>query len=168
MIYFTTFILTLFLTQITRALPSACRDPIVPEPSTPELYGDAQYNIPVPVPLRTTYDNVYDRKHGSLNSVACSNGEYGLVSRYPTFGDLPSFPFIGGAFDIVWNSPNCGACWKITNRANNESIHITAIDSAGAGFNIAEVAFKKLSGGELGSGVLDVVAHRIPAAVCGF
>ena len=167
MIYLTALILTLFLTQITFALPQACGEPIFSESPTPELYGDAQYNLPAPTPLRTWYDNEFDQGHRSLNGVACSNGEYGLVSRFPTFRDLPSFPFIGGAFDVTWNSPNCGGCWKITNRANNESIHITAIDTAEDGFRIAEVAFKKLSGGHVGSGVLDVVAQKIPASVCG-
>jgi hypothetical protein len=167
MIYLTTFIFTLLLTQITRALPQACGEPIVSESPSPELYGDAPYNLPVPSHLRTWYNKEYDQGHRSLNGVACSNGEFGLVSRFPTFRDVPSFPFIGGAFDVAWNSPNCGGCWRLTNRANNDSIHITAIDTADAGFKISEVAFKKLSGGPLGSGVLDVVAQKIPASVCG-
>ncbi|KAF8467140.1 Cerato-platanin-domain-containing protein [Russula ochroleuca] len=162
MIYFTTFILALFLTQIARALP-ACNDPIYPESSTP----DSQFNLPIPSPLKVTYDPTYDNPHGSLNSVACSNGENGLVSKYPTFNKLPSFPFIGGAYDIVWNSPNCGGCWKITNEANNASIHLIGIDTAGAGFNIAEAAFKRLNGGKLGNPLI-VKAHRIPRSVCGF
>ena len=29
--------------------------------------------------IRATYDNTYDNPHGSMNSVACSNGENGLV-----------------------------------------------------------------------------------------
>jgi hypothetical protein len=101
MIYLTTLILTLFLTQIARALPQACDDPILPAWATQEEYGEELYEFMIPSPLRTTYDGTYDNKHGSLNSVACSNGDNGLVLRFPTFGNIPSFPYIGGAFDVV-------------------------------------------------------------------
>ncbi len=59
--------------------------------------------------VRTTYDTTYN-KSGSMNNVN------GLAARFLTFGDVQSFPFIGCAFDVVWNSPNCGLCWKLTNR----------------------------------------------------
>jgi hypothetical protein len=167
MIYLTTFILALFLTQIARALPQACGDSIFTESSTLDPYGDELYGFTIPSPLRATYDNTYDYPRGSLNSVACSNGDNGLAARFPTFVDLPTFPYIGGAFDIVWNSPNCGGCWKITNKAIHISIYITAIDTAGAGFNIGEVAFKTLNNGQLGEGVLEVVAQKVPPSVCG-
>ena len=125
-----------------------------PEPNTPS-------------PLRATYDATFDNKAGSLNGVACSNGPNGLASRFPTFGDIPNFPFIGGAFDVVWNSPNCGGCWNITNSMMGVSIQITAIDTASAGFNIAQEAFEKLNGGQIGQGVVDVVANKVAASVCG-
>ncbi|KAF8470406.1 SnodProt1 [Russula ochroleuca] len=120
-----------------------------------------------PSTLRATYDTTYDNKSGSMNGVACSNGPNGLAARFPTFGDIPSFPFIGGAFDVVWNSPNCGSCWNLTNMATGVSISLTAVDSAGAGFNIAQEAFEKLNDGQIGAGVLDVVANKISPAVCG-
>jgi hypothetical protein len=166
MIYLTTFILTLFLAHIARALPRTCGDPAFPDLETPDQYGDAQFDFTIPSPLRTTYDNTFDNAQGSLNGVACSNGVNGLASRYPTFGDLPSFPHIGGAFDIVWNSPNCGGCWKITNKASQASIYITAIDTAGAGFNVAGAAYKELNSGRLG-GALEVTAQKVPPSVCG-
>jgi hypothetical protein len=58
----------------------------------------------------------YDNGQTSMNSVACSNGVNGLVTKgYPTFGSLPSFPFIGGAFAVgAWNSTECGSCWELT------------------------------------------------------
>ena len=162
MIYFTTFIIALFLTQIARALPQGCRDHVYPDLST----LDEQFNLTIPSPLEVTFDATFDNPQGLLNNVACSNGDNGLASRFPTFDTLPTFPFIGGAYDIVWNSPNCGGCWKITNKANNRAIHITAIDTAGAGFNIAEAAFKVLSGGSLGNPLI-VTAQKIPESVCG-
>jgi Cerato-platanin len=163
MIYFTTFILALFLAQIARALPQgSCRDPVYPESSIP----DDQFPFPDPPPLMATYDPTFDNPQGSLNKVACSDGQNGLVSKYPTFDKLPTFPYIGGAYDIVWNSTNCGGCWRITNRANNWSIHIIAIDTSGAGFNIAEEAYRTLSGGGLGDPLL-VTAQKRSASVCG-
>jgi len=121
----------------------------------------------IPSPLRATYDATFNNRAGSLNNVACSNGPNGLASRFPTFGDIPNIPFIGGAFDVVWNSPNCGGCWNITNPTTGVSIQITAIDTAGAGFNIAQEAFEKLNGGQIGQGVVDVVASKVAASVCG-
>lgn len=144
-------------------------------PTTTMPYSHAPPSKPsgTPVPgvpattLKATFDTTYDNKNGSLNSVACSNGANGLVGRFPTFGDVPSFPFIGGAFDIVWNSPNCGGCWSLTNAATGVSIHITAIDTAGAGFNIAQEAFVQLNGGQIGQGVVDVVGTKVSPSVCG-
>jgi hypothetical protein len=81
--------------------------------------------------------------------------------------DIPSFPFIGRAFDVVWNSPDCGACWNLTNMAMGVSISITAVDSAGAGFKIAQEAFEKLNDGQIGEGVLEVVANKVSPSVRG-
>jgi hypothetical protein len=165
MIYLTIFFLTLFLTQITHAFPKACGGPISPGLLTPDPYGDTEYNLQIPSPLRTTYDKTFDNSQGSLNSVACSDGEHGLAARYANFGKLPGFPHIGGAFDIAWNSPNCGGCWQVSNKASGATIWVTAIDAAD-GFNIAEAAFKQLNGGVLGDGVLEVVAKRVNPTIC--
>ena len=144
--------------------------PYPPNPPSKPDHGKPDNNNPepsTPSPLRTTYDATFDNKAGSLNSVACSNGPNGLASRFPTFGDIPNFPFIGGAFDVAWNSPNCGGCWNITNPSTGVSIQITAIDTAAGGFNIAQEAFEKLNGGQIGQGVVDVVANKVAASVCG-
>jgi len=174
MAYITTFILTLFLAHIARALPRACSDLVSPGSDDPSSFsygdGDAQYTISNPVPVsqyKLTYDPSFDNQDGSMDRVACSDGPHGLAARFAMFRDIPTFPYIGGAFDIVWNSPNCGSCWKITNTANNASITVTTIDTAGHGFNIAESAFEDLNGGEVGDGVLQVEAHKVPIQVCG-
>ena len=141
-----------------------------PYPYVPPSKPSSNCSTPPKTPsttLRTTYDTTYDNKNGSLNSVACSNGANGLAGRFATFGDTPSFPFIGGAFDVVWNSPNCGACWSLTNTATGVSISITAVDAAGSGFNIAQEAFVVLNGGQIGQGVADVVATKVSPSVCG-
>ncbi|KAI9441656.1 hypothetical protein H4582DRAFT_1934041, partial [Lactarius indigo] len=44
----------------------------------------------------------------------------GLVTRFPTFGSLPSFPGIGAAEAVGhWNSTLCGSCWELTFEAMN-------------------------------------------------
>jgi hypothetical protein len=144
MIFPITFVLALLLTHVAHALPA--------EPSTRSLT------------TRVTFDNTYDKAGGSLNSVACSNGVNGLVSKYPTFGNIPTYPLIGGAPGIAWNSPNCGGCWELTS-ARGASIIMTAVDSA-ATFNIAEAAFKVLNGGQVGQGVLEVFAQEVPRSLC--
>jgi hypothetical protein len=170
MIYLTTFFLTLFLTHIARALPRGCHDLISPETDTNQhdfAYGDTLV-VPISSPVTATYDTDYDDRSSSTNKVACSNGKNGLSSRYPTLGDFPSFPYIGGAYGIVWNSTNCGSCWKITNTANNFWIHLTAIDSAGPGlFNLATEAFETLNNGEIGSGTLTANAEQVSSHYCG-
>jgi hypothetical protein len=167
MIYLTTFFLALFLTPIARALPRGCHDVISLETDTNQhdfAYGDTQV-APIPSPLKATYDQTFDNPSGLVNNVACSNGDNGLASKYPTFSDFPNFPYIGGAFDIAWNSPNCGSCWRISNPANNVWIYITAIDTAGHGFNIAKEAFKTLSNGDIGN-TLVVDAQKVSDHPC--
>jgi len=164
MIYLTTFFLTLILTHIARALPRGCHDLIFPEIDIDQhdfTYGDIQ----PPFPLKATYDQTFDNPSYSVNNVACSNGANGLASKYPTLGDFPNFPYVGGAYDIVWNSTNCGSCWRITNQANNVWILITAIDTAGAGFNIAREAYENLNNGEIGN-TLIVYAQKISDHPC--
>ena len=174
MIYITAFILTLFITQIAGAVPHTCGDLTSPESDdTRDLsYGDstAQYAIADPAPAqkyKVTYDPIYDNPSGSMNAVSCSDGQNGLASRFPLFGDVPNFPHIGGAFNIVWNSTHCGDCWVLTNPANNASINFTAIDFTGTGFNIAQEAFEELNGGKTGTGTLQVKAHTVHRSVCG-
>ena len=145
--------------------PKATPTPHQP-PSKPEKGSNPESNTSS-LTLRATYDTTYDNKSGSLNSVACSDGPNGLAAQFPTFGDIPSFHFIRGAFDVVWNSPNCGSCGNLINMATGVSINITAIDSAGSGFNIAQEAFERLNGGQIGQGVVDVVANKISPSVCG-
>ena len=83
MIYITTLFLTLFLTHIARALPRGCHDIISPETDTNHhdfTYGDTQVTL-IPSPLKATFDQTFDNPSGSLNNVACSNGQNGLASK---------------------------------------------------------------------------------------
>jgi len=160
MIYLTTFILALSVTQIARALPQGCRDPVLPDSSAP----DGQFVVgpgPVIPTYKVVYNPVYDNPHQTLNDVACSE----LSSQFSQFHDIPTFPAIGGAPNTTFNSPNCGACWKVTNKANGKSTHFVGID-ASSGFDFSEETFTKL-GGSIGAGSFEATAFKIPASACG-
>jgi hypothetical protein len=146
MIFSISFILALLLTHVAHAL----------------LQGEHSKRS---ITARATFDYTSDNAGRSLNSVSCSNGEYSLVKRYPTFSNIPSYPYIGGAPGVVWNSPYCGGCWQLTNVATGEWIRMTAVDTA-ATFNLAQDTFKALNGGQIGQGVLDVVAEEVPSSWC--
>jgi hypothetical protein len=170
MIYFTTFILALFFTHIARALPQGCNDPtpdLYDNDPTPDLYDNGQYNLPVPPHLYATHDPKFDHPHGVTKNVTCADGKNGLAKRYPRFGDFPSYPFVGGAYDITPHSPNCGACWKLVNKKINVSISFIAIDYAPRGFTLSGPAYKKLSGGHAGKEGVEVEGRKVPHAVCG-
>lgn len=120
-----------------------------------------------------SYDTVYDNPKGSLTTVACSDGSYGLLTRgYKTFGNLPRYPYIGGS-DLVkgWNSPNCGSCHQLTytNATGFKSvINVLVVDVAVAGFNVAQRAMDDLTGGHaVAIGVANVTAKQVNPSVCG-
>jgi hypothetical protein len=116
---------------------------------------------------RAGYDNVYDNASGDMNTVACSDGPQGLSSKYPTFGSLPSFPYIGGAQAIAgWGSTQCGSCWSLT--YNGTQIYVTAIDHADDGFNLSEEALNALTDGQAEFlGVVQVSATQVDKSFCG-
>ena len=149
MIFSITFAVALLLAHVAHALPHA---------------EAAQHNTRA-FTTEATFDTTFDNPSGSLNGVACSNGPNGLAAQFPTFADIPSFPFIGGGPGIVWDSPNCGGCWQLTS-ADGASIFMTLVDS-GATFNIAKEAFVELNGGSVGEGVINVFAEEVPPYLCG-
>ncbi|KAH9975957.1 hypothetical protein BGW80DRAFT_1295522, partial [Lactifluus volemus] len=108
MFYTVTLVLALFLTQATHALPQAPASGSPAHSWVPSSTPSASSLPPPTITARATFDTTFDNRAGSMNNVACSNGVNGLASRFPTFGSLPSFPFIGGAFDVAFNSTNCG------------------------------------------------------------
>lgn len=114
-----------------------------------------------------SYDNLYDNAFGDMNTVACSDGSHGLARKYPTFGDLPTFPNIGGASVIGgWNSASCGTCWKLT--FEGVSIFVTAIDHTDNGFNLAEAALNTLTDDNAEFyGVIQVDATQVDKSNCG-
>ena len=122
--------------------------------------------------VTVSYDTTYDNSAQSLLTVSCSNGQYGLDPPYSTFGDLPDFPYIGGAAAVAgWGSPNCGTCWQLqytTPQGTQYTINVLAIDHTDAGFNIGLTAFNALVGGD-GTfvGRVNAEATQVDKSVCG-
>ena len=117
-------------------------------------------------------NNFYDNSGTSLNNVACSNGNNGLVTRgYTDFGSLPTFPNIGGAFAVgAWNSPECGSCWELTNPVTGVTIYVTAIDTVFSGFDLSDQAVSTLTNGQSASpgfSFVNVDATQVPDYICG-
>ncbi|THH07956.1 hypothetical protein EW145_g3023 [Phellinidium pouzarii] len=127
------------------------------------LAGSALATVPA------SFDNTYDNAAGSMLTVACSTGATGLAGRFPTFGDVPTFPNIGGASAIAgFGSANCGTCWKLTFAGTGVSILVTAIDHAGDGFNLSQEALDTLTDGNaVADGVVQVDAVQVDASQCG-
>ncbi|KAI2789249.1 Heat-stable 19 kDa antigen [Penicillium oxalicum] len=114
-----------------------------------------------------SYDPVYDNAGSSLNIAACGSV---LSRKYPTFGNLPGFPHIGGALTIAGTgSPNCGKCYELhfTGNGVDKSITVLAIDTAPAGFNIGLQAMNDLTDGQAEQlGRVQVTWTEVNAAQC--
>ena len=153
--------LALLLTQVAHAEPAAPISSASPIPRRLSLNERASS------PSHATYNAMYDDPQGSMDTVACSNGQNGLGTKYKTFGSVPSYPFIGGAYDISGpSSPNCGSCWVITNPATGLSIQMTSIDSSGVGFDLTAQAFADLTNGNFAVQEINVVANKLSASPC--
>ena len=163
MIYFTTFIFTLLLAHIARAVP-ACGDVASPEDMYDPMYDEEQLILGL---TEVIWDNEYGNPNGSTKGVACSE----FAPRYPHFHDFPDFPYIGGAFDILGNnSPNCGRCWKLTDPKTHKFIYLLAIGKSkpGFGFVLSKQAFIALTGGPVAPPTLGVDFGLVPRHFCGF
>ncbi|KAF3771179.1 hypothetical protein M406DRAFT_54208 [Cryphonectria parasitica EP155] len=118
--------------------------------------------------VSVSYDTTYDNSALDLNTVACSDGANGLVTKgYTTAGSLPDFPYIGGAPAVTgWNSASCGTCWTLA--YNGNSINVLAIDVGEGGFNIAEAALNFLTNNQaVALGRITATATQVDASVCG-
>lgn len=120
-----------------------------------------------------SYDPIYDNAGQSLNTVACSDGANGLVTKgFSTFGSLPRFPRIGGAPAVTgWNSSACGTCWELAYTpasGTRTTINIIAVDVGQAGFNIAKRAMDELTNGQATQlGRINVTPRQVAPSACG-
>ncbi|KAL0580385.1 hypothetical protein V5O48_001630 [Marasmius crinis-equi] len=125
--------------------------------------------LPAISAVQLQYDAAYDNSGQSMNTVACSDGSNGLASRYSTFGSVPSRV---AAADVIggWNSPNCGACFRLsyTSGGTTRSINVVAVDVAGSGFNVGKNAMDELTNGQaVALGKIDVQSERLSSSDCG-
>lgn len=129
------------------------------------------FALPSAFAVTVSYEPQYDNASGDLASTACSDGQNGLITRFgwQHFGDVPSFPYIGGAETIAgWNSPSCGTCWQLTYADTGKSINVLAVDHTDSGFNIAQEALDDLTNGQAGQlGRIDATATQIDISLCG-
>lgn len=113
------------------------------------------------------YDSTYDNAEGSLTTVACSDGENGMITKgFTTFGSLPTFPNIGAAQAVGgWNSTACGTCWQIL--YEQQSITVIAIDRADNGFVVSRGAMNSLTNGQAQNlGIINAQATQVDKSNC--
>ena len=124
--------------------------------------------VPSVLGVTISYDQSYDNGSANLDTVACSDGKNGLLTKgFSTFGSLPHFPNIGGAQAVGgWNSASCGSCWQLTYKG--KSINVLAVDHTDSGFNIALEAMNTLTNNQaVFLGRVDATARQVAASNCG-
>lgn len=104
------------------------------------------------IPYKAVYNPEYENPNLSLKDVACSE----LALKYATLINIPSFPNVGGAPKTTYNSSNCGAIWKIVNKATGAQIYFVGIDYS-SGFDLSANAFVEV-GGDRAKGSVQVEA----------
>ncbi|KAJ8517147.1 hypothetical protein ONZ45_g5628 [Pleurotus djamor] len=113
------------------------------------------------------WDDVYGNPNGSMNTVSCSDGTYGLASRFPTFSRVPTFPNVGAVSGAAWGSAKCGTCWELSYKSKR--IYITAIDNARNAdeFIISKKAMDTLTSGQAGPlGTVQATAKQVDKSNC--
>ncbi|KAJ2923985.1 hypothetical protein H1R20_g13108, partial [Candolleomyces eurysporus] len=113
---------------------------------------------------------------GSTNAiqivgVSCSNGENGLIKKYPTLGTLPNFPALGGFPGVGWNSTDCGACFELRYAGTGRAIAFTAVTQSPPNQAVlCTDKFLELTGFTLPTVPANVQADmlRVPRSRCGF
>jgi hypothetical protein len=117
--------------------------------------------------VSVSWDSVYDVSGSSTNTVACGSV---LNTKYPTFGQLPGFPYIGGALTIAGSgSSNCGKCYQVhyTGNGVDKTITVLGIDTAPAGFNIGLKAMNDLTNGQAEAlGRVQATYTEVDASLC--
>ena len=94
--------------------------PIPPMICIPTTGGSSAY---------VTYHNYFAGQ--PLNQVACSDGRYGLTTRWGYSTIDPMAPYVMATSVSGWNSPNCGKCYRVSGPAGTR--YITAIDQCAPG-----------------------------------
>ncbi|KAI0265480.1 hypothetical protein BGY98DRAFT_1035672 [Russula aff. rugulosa BPL654] len=112
MIYFTTFIFTLLLSHITRAVP-ACGNAASP---------------------KDLYDTTYDDSRGVASTQPDGDTKTLDIYLFPSIGGAFD---IKNKISFA-----CNRCWKLHNPKTSRSLYILAVDAAKTGLNISKTAFQ--------------------------
>lgn len=126
-----------------------------------------------PLVAQIVYDDNLCTGSRSLNTVSCSTGANGLITRgFSTFSTLPSFPALGGFPGVGWNSTNCGACYEVWYSGTGRSIYFTAVTDSGQATQavLCTSKFLELTGFTRNTVPANVQAEirAVPAYDCGF
>lgn len=119
--------------------------------------------------IKVTYTYDYGNPQFSTYGVSCSDGKNGIRTKYgyKTIGQVPTYPYVGGIPAANYNSTSCGSCWRLD--YGGQTIIFTAIDHAGATFNIARPAMDKLTNNKtdaLGGSITGAKYAKVANSVC--
>ena len=177
MICFTTFIFTLLLAHIARAVgpvpQAACgyAYPVSPQKQYYTTHDKGEQLVPptYPVTVNSTFDNVM----GDPAKLECRAGPYGpLKLSYSTFGNPPSyfpnFPYIGGEGGVKYGTKSCGRCWRLSLPGGGRFIYMLAVDTSQGHLSIGQHAYNDLIGAPSNPpNPLQVEALAVPPYLCG-
>ncbi|KAJ2929338.1 hypothetical protein H1R20_g7753, partial [Candolleomyces eurysporus] len=126
-----------------------------------------------PLIANIVYDDALCVPTRSLNTVSCSTGANGLITRgYATCSALPSFPALGGFPGVGFNSTNCGACYEIWYSGTGRAVYFTAVSDSGLPNQavLCTSKFLELTGFTRNTVPADVEVEirAVPAYDCGF
>lgn len=111
----------------------------------------------------------YDNASRSMNAVACSDGENGLITRYgwEEQGQIPGFPHIAASSTVAsWNSPNCGQCLRVS--YGGRALSILAVDHADVGLVVSQKTMDFLARNQsVAKGVIDMKVQLVTLDDCG-
>jgi hypothetical protein len=166
MIFPTTFIFTLFLNLVGQAMAQPAQPEVGHDPVSRRRRPDSSVLVQTQtVQYKAVYNSIYDNPSQTLDIVACSN----LVKEYPVLGDVPGFPFVGGAPNTSYGSENCGMCWAVTNLESGLSLFFTSIDDTTATdpslINLSLEAFEMLDGSIL-AGSFEASLEMVDNSFC--
>ncbi|KAJ5223868.1 Cerato-platanin-domain-containing protein [Penicillium chermesinum] len=143
--------------QVAAAAPSTLVSSVRPTSTTES--SDSAKGAAAGTSVSISYDPVYSASL-SMDQVKCSNGINGV--KYATVGDLPNFPYVGGAPTISGTDTNCGKCYEVD--YNGKSVYILAIDYS-TGFNLNPDAFTALTG-DLNLGRVEGTYTEVDGSFC--
>lgn len=133
-------------------------------------FGHLNYNKKRDINIAYVTYHMYD-KSTPVTTLACSDGENGLITKYGIYDLNPIFPGVMAADFISWNSQQCGECIQLTN--GNNQIYSRIVDGCGkitseqTHFDLDPISFNILFGN---AGILDghgyVVWEKVDSSLC--